>query len=464
MRIYLKNLYRQQFSLGKLIATAVSFLALGAIFFTACESGVGAGDGLSANSRRVVGAPIPITSAADLEKIGTDDDDYPINGDYVLAADLSLSNWTPIPLPAPTTPYTAFTGTFDGAGHTITLSKFSSTATGGTNAYLGIFRQISGGEVRNLKVNLGVGLVTPTSYPSSAYFGGVTGYAANTTFSDITVTGTADVSWDVNYTDYNTGLLFVGGISGDNVNVVIGNARNEANVNASTAVQGSSCYVGGLIGRGDLVTIDRSTGVGTIKGSGPGYNSSAGGIAGYITQSTITYSGTDECHITLYAASGNFELNLWQAYAGGLVGYSANGSKIEKCSTIYGSVSVFAPYPYAGGLVGYNYGVFNYPNPPNNGSKILRSESNNEVEAISQGASGGLPYAGGLVGYSAAEGSRVENSFARGNVGSTGSPTAVRQFDSLTGSPTAVGQFVSSTGSPTKVRQFGGLTDRGICT
>jgi hypothetical protein len=407
----------RQFSKIKLLASAAAFLALGAIFFTACESGVGVEDGLSANSSRAVGAPIPITSAAELEKIGTDDDDYPIDGEYVLAADLVLSNWEPVPVTASGEP--AFTGTFDGAGHTITLSSFSKAATGGTNAYLGLFRQISDGQVSNLTVILALGTVSPTSTPNAAYFGGVTGSAdSNTTFSHITITGNVDIVWNVAYTTYGTGFLYVGGISGDNTNVVISNSHKNGTISASTTVQGSSCYVGGLIGRGDVVTLDRCTNEGLVKGNGPGYNSSVGGIAGYITQSTVTYSRS-EGQITLYASSSDFENNLWQAYGGGLVGYSGNGSRIEKCSALYGNVFVEAPYPYAGGLVGYNYGVLNYPNPPSNGSKIFRSESDKTVLAQSQGASGGLPYAGGLVGYSSATGSRVENCFATGDVSAT---------------------------------------------
>ena len=69
---------------------------------------------------------ISIASADDLAKIGTDDN-YPMNGDYVLTTDIDLSgvgNWTPIggasgPEYGLDSGERVFSGTFDGAGHMI---------------------------------------------------------------------------------------------------------------------------------------------------------------------------------------------------------------------------------------------------------------------------------------------------------------------------------------------------------
>ena len=415
-----KNTNRQQFSPGKLIAAAVSFLAFGAIFFTACENGVGTGDSLSAKSSRAVGAPIPISTAAQLALIGTNTT-YPIDGEYVLAADLVLTDWEPVPVT--TTDEPAFTGTFEGAGHTITLSSFSTAATSGSNAYLGIFRQVSGGAVYDLRVNLATGVLAPTSTPNAAYFGGVTGSAEEASFNRIVVSGALNLEWNVDYTGYGTGFLYVGGLSGDNTDVNITNSINNASIDVITTVQGSSSYTGGLIGRGDLVSITGCSASGAINAEGPGYNTSAGGIAGYVTQAKIDGTTTTG-NITLTGSTTDFtSYNFWQVYAGGLVGYSGLSSIIHKCSSTDGTVTAFAPYPYAGGLVGYNYGVSRYPDPADSGSEISQSFADKTVNAVSQSSTeyefGGLPYAGGLVGYSSIIASIVKNCYARGDVTAT---------------------------------------------
>jgi hypothetical protein len=411
------------FPLGKLsIAITVSFLALGAIFFTACESGVGAGDSLSTKSNRAVGAPIPITSAAELEKIGTDPVYYPIDGEYVLAADLVLTDWEPVPIAITAEP--AFTGTFEGDGHTITLSSFSSAALSDTTAddtaYLGIFRQIEEGAVYDLRVTLALDALAPTSSPNAAYFGGVTGSATDTTFNRIAINGTLNLEWNVAYTDYGTGFLYAGGVSGDNSNVTITNSSNSAAIDVITTTQGSSSYTGGLIGRGDIVVMENCSASGDINAEGPGYNTSAGGAAGYVTQTKISGTHTTGS-VTLAGTTTDFTgYNFWQVYAGGLAGYSGYSSIINKCSSTAGIVTSFAPYPYSGGLVGYNYGVSRYPDPTDSGSEISQCFADKTVNAVSQSSTadafGGLPDAGGLVGYNSIINSKVENCYARGDV------------------------------------------------
>jgi hypothetical protein len=80
----------------------LKLITLFCLLFTAC------------NHDPVLPPADQITSAADLAKIGVDPG-YPPDGDYVLTASITVSNWKPLgTFDAP------FTGTFDGGGHTIT--------------------------------------------------------------------------------------------------------------------------------------------------------------------------------------------------------------------------------------------------------------------------------------------------------------------------------------------------------
>jgi hypothetical protein len=197
----------------------------------------------------------------------------------------------------------------------------------------------------------------------------------------------------------------------------------------------TSVYAGGVLGRGLQVTIEAADSGASVFGSGPGYNTSAGGIAGYIQQSTVSGAAASG-DIMLNAAWGGDANALWMIYAGGLVGYSggtADGSSSIDHSHATGAVSATSPYPYAGGLVGYNYGYNDFgPGSPaeyakflasggvtatSNGSQITRSYATGSVTATA--TANGLPYAGGLAGYSSippASGSNIENCYATGDV------------------------------------------------
>jgi hypothetical protein len=196
--------------------------------------------------------------------------------------------------------------------------------------------------------------------------------------------------------------------------------------------------VGGVLGKGLTVTIADNTSYAVVTGNGPGYNTSAGGIAGYIEQSTVIKSAAFG-EVTLGAAWESGSYDYWMVYAGGLVGYSGgtkNGNSSITQSHAWGAVSANSPYPYAGGLVGYNYGYNDFSGTPAEyakfvaaggvtvtyyGSQITRSYATGNVQATA--TANGLPYAGGLVGYSSiptadtnARAPNIENSYARGNV------------------------------------------------
>ena len=138
------------------------------------------------------------------------------NGSYTLAADITI-----------TAPYTeAFSGTFDGAGHTVTLNIE------GNSANVGLFSKLGGGA----------------------------------TVKNVTVAGQVAA----------TGKNNVGGIAGNaDGNVTIENCKNTASIKGSKAVGGILGY--SYPGSG-FVTISSCVNMGSVTAS----SRQAGGIAGNI--------------------------------------------------------------------------------------------------------------------------------------------------------------------------------------
>jgi hypothetical protein len=150
-------------------------------------------------------------------------------------------------------------------------------------------------------------------------------------------------------------------------------------------------FAGGILGFGDNTSIISCVSTADIAVEGGNHNSSAGGIAGFMTN----YSTITDCH-----AGGNISLNSGEKgglmlYAGGIAGYQGlagsssdgfSGCIIERCSFTGGSVTAEGGYPYAGGIVGYNYV-----------GAILRESYAAGGSVFAKGQN--LPYAGGVVGY-----------------------------------------------------------------
>jgi hypothetical protein len=446
--------------LQKLVSASASILIFGIVlFFSACDNITGGAGGYPA--ARAVGQPTPISTDTELALIGTDPFDYPADGDYILADDLILTGWTPIC--DPNADLDPFTGTFDGNGHTITLSSFGGGSLTGAGG-LGIFAVTSTGAViENLNVNFTTGPFNTTVY----YAGGVAGYALGTTFSNISVVAGVDAAYkDTGYTDFDlggvagyaanstfTGIKASGSITasaempydyttgndfsvGSVVGYAAGGSISGSKSNAEITANSSqiASFAGGIVGRGaNGLTITNCEGIGDVSSNGENNNTSAGGIAGYITQTTVTNSYAAIGDITVTAPSGSGQYDVYQVFAGGLVGYSGNASAISRSHAIdQNVVTENAAYPYAGGLVGYNYGVlvfsnqkgyargildFDAPAQPNNGSIITRSYSTNTVAA--NATDNGIPYAGGLAGYNSASASLIQDCYAWGDVSAT---------------------------------------------
>jgi hypothetical protein len=310
--------------------TALALASL--LFAAACEQPAGTG-------RRT---QLALRTAADLAKIGMDTA-FPLDGEYTLETDLTLTNWTPIG-----TSIAPFTGIFNGNGKTLAI-----TGSGG------VFGFTKGAVIRNVAVT---GTITATSAGNAVvYVGGIVGNGENTSISSCV--SHADIAAEGH--NHNSSA---GGIAGY--------LRNKSSI--------ADCYATGTI---------------TMQCAGVLLMSYTGGIVGYQGTGTAAGVGGDDkssdcvvsrCYFTgAVSAEGNF------AYAGGIAGYNYCSSVIRECYARGGTVAATGTnLPYAGGVSGYNSRVKDSP------AVIENCYSNMTVSAVSASKAA---LAGGITGANAAD-------------------------------------------------------------
>jgi hypothetical protein len=189
-------------------------------------------------------------------------------------------------------------------------------------------------------------------------------------------------------------------------------------------------FVGGVAGNATETTITNCISNANIAVAGQGHNSSAGGIAGFLTNN----SKISDCR-----ATGNISLKSdakkgLMLYGGGIAGYQGlkgssgegfSGCVIERCS-FTGSVIVEGGYPYAGGILGYNYvGAILRQSYAAGGSVTARGEN--------------IPYAGGVSGYNSRDvdnPSLIENCYSNMTVNAE-STSQVAQAGGIAGANAA---------------------------
>jgi hypothetical protein len=292
----------------------------------------------------------------------------------------------------------------------------------------------------NTTIEASLNVLYSSTATNNVNAGGFAGSLTDGKVSGGVVDGEFTVKADMPYYYEPDNGLRVGAVAGYAANT----GFDSVTVDVSTAVdavsQQTPTHVAGVIGRGLNIFVNNSVSNAVITGNGPGYTTAAGGIGGYVQQGTVTNSSASG-DVTLGAVWVSTGFDVWQIYAGGLVGYSGGsstaGSVIEH-SHASGNISATAPYPYAGGLVGYNYGYVEFTpderqsyyrgllkitaSVTSNGSRIVRSYATGNAMATATPGSNGLPYAGGLAGYSSVPTAtttdpdpNIENSYARGN-------------------------------------------------
>jgi LPXTG-motif cell wall-anchored protein len=338
-----------------------------------CGGTAGAGFSLTEDGKDVV------TNSAQLAALTAD-------SSYIQRCDIDLQGiaW------AGATGSTAFTGTYDGGGKTISNVSISATA-----PKWGLFRETDGASITNLTLN-GVNFHSQSTHD---YNGALIGYAVNTSVSAVTVNDLVLTGGD----DYVGGLIgYLGITSGsssittvsvqahmsagpdDEVGGVIGllavtgGKITITDVSSQADITAKDDYVGVLIGRvnalvGSSVTIARISGSGSIIG-----DDETGGLFGYLNAANGGEISVSEAlaNVTVHAAGGYG--------VGGLVGQAdvGNGStlivdSVTALGQVKGSLRT-------GGLIG---------------EINLEANSTLEIqEAVASGSVSGQDYVGGLIG------------------------------------------------------------------
>ncbi|WP_148257814.1 GLUG motif-containing protein [Leadbettera azotonutricia] len=219
-----------------------------------------------------------------------------------------------------------FDATFDGQGHTITITSFRE-GLGDMTAHLGLFGYLLNGTVKNLNVVYAI----PASTES------------NPLVFDIT---------------YNIGGLAgtINGATIENVHVSVSGANAAFNVVRTRETGGIN--VGGIAGKLVKGSITNSSFTGIIKGKAAGHTGSSNAdvnVGGIVGTSTATVTGDAAIRSSFalgtVAAETAAQTTTENAYAGGILG--SGKVKIEDVYA-YAKVSVLGgKQAYAGGIAGY---------------------------------------------------------------------------------------------------------------
>ena len=294
--------------------------------------------------------PYQISTAEQLQAINNN-----VSAHYILTEDIDLTgvDFTPIG----NADSGAFTGSFDGNGHTISnLNVFS-------GKYAGLFG-CNEGVIQNVTLS-------EIYVYGTRYLGGVV--AENTALG---VVSDCVVQSGVVESDGGINSIHAGGICGTNSGELSGSFENGASVTVSN--DSASAFAGGILGY-SAASLEMNAAVNTGNVSSDSYS---GGLVGY---------GSGDVTVTDSYNTGN--VSSAYDYSGGLVGY---GSGDVTVTDSYNTGNVSSAYDYSGGLVGYGYYTVTVSNSYNTGN-----------------VSG--DYSGGLVGYGNST-VTVSNSYNTGNV------------------------------------------------
>ncbi len=288
-----------------------------------------------------------IATAEELWDFAEKVNDGETTANAILTANIDLNNqpWTPIGSDSH-----LYTGTFNGAGHTISgLTINDSRADDqGLFGYVG-----TGGTVKDLTVS--------GSVKGDDYVGGVVGYNDEGRVENChnigSVSGERYVGGVVGYNDEGRvkNCHNIGEVSGDRVGGVVGynnggtveNCYNTGKVSGPDS--GNSVidsYVGGVVGRNFGGTVENCYNTGSVKGPDSVSGSYVGGVVGDNVGNVVGYNrGTVENCYNTGTVTGTDD------YVGGVVGYNYSGGSVTNSyntGEVSGKISV-------GGVVGYNH-------------------------------------------------------------------------------------------------------------
>ena len=262
-----------------------------------------------------------VTSAEGLKAVADIANNGNLGINITLTENINLTDmeWTPIG-----TDYNnAYTGTFDGGGHTIT----GLTVTG-SDQYVGLFGHIgSGGTVKDVTL---VEVKIESNNDMSAV-GGVAGRSYGT-LENCSVSGSG------------SGSGIAGGVVGYQSGGFLTGCSSSATVNAGGVAGG----VAGLTDSGATLTACYATGDVTLESINSGGNF-VGGVVGSNTSCTLK---------ACYAWGSVTGSGSGTIYVGGVTGTNDEGT-LTACYHANGTVS--GPAGTTGGVTGRNYKFFNDP-------------------------------------------------------------------------------------------------------
>ncbi len=173
--------------------------------------------------------------------------------------DVSVFQWTPVG-----SWKNAFTGTFDGQGHSIAHLTVHETSN-----HAGFFGQTSGSTIKNLCIASGT---ITTTIGGESYAGSIVGNANNTTILN------CGNHADVFCTNSSASQTSAGGIAGNAYKSIITNCYNTGNITAACTKIAS--YAGGIMGQTSYGAYANCYSTGTLSARGATSNY-AGGLFGY---------------------------------------------------------------------------------------------------------------------------------------------------------------------------------------
>lgn len=403
---------------------ALSILLCILMFVSVCPVAVLAADGGDGSTEDLPSSAIAISNVDELVMICNE---YPADGYYYLTGDIDLSyalgeygdyyndgkGWEPIG-----NENTPFKGTFDGRGYTIKGLSINRP----TQRFIGLFGCTSEATIKSCKLDIVkivgndyVGGFAGHGYNStfqnckleigniSGYncVGGVAGGSNGSTFENCeTISGTIEtVSSDAKSSHYCGGIVGLGidyggygsiknctnnaiihpraysststyydctgGITGYWRGGKIIGCVNNAEI-AKDSYLPNSTYYGGITGWADNVVITDCTNNGavTIPKTKYVYNAYAGGIVGYFENCVEITGCTNNAEIKI----DFYRDNSYNCYAGGIIGKIQSGTNpaITKCTNTAATTVIISSiatsyaigstdsHAFAGGIIGYN--------------------------------------------------------------------------------------------------------------
>jgi hypothetical protein len=339
--------------------------------------------------------PYQIADANDMNEIGTHPEDW--GSHFLLVNDINLADYTGTQFNIiGTSSSNAFTGVFDGNGHSI--SNFTYIEPGGVN--IGVFGVINGPNalIQNLA------LIDPTidsNYPGGLS-GGLVGTLQDATVLNCSVEGGIIIAGEV----YTGGLA--GSVDGGLIENCYATIQVSGGLGPSHASY-ASCFVGGLVGSGTNSTISNCYATGSVSGE-----SGVGGLIGEGWNSTIS-----NCYATGSVSGGFSEI-------GGLVGECMHGEpESPMVSNCYATGDVDGG-DQTGGLIGschsdvdvsFCYAIGDVNGDYRTGGFVGLSNNGSISNCYAKGNVKGISETGGFIGWNSSQ--AITNAFSSGSVSGT---------------------------------------------